>query len=207
MDYRRNEDRLCTGSSTGAKYNHIYLVDDISNESGEVVEPVTLQEMKDYIRLEGFSSDDSPGDDFDFDDDLITDLITEGRVWVEDYTGVHLITKTIQVVLLNQAGMKELPGPVTGPVVITENGETVDSDNYEIIGSAFPKLVTTFSDKIVLEYDAGYNLVNCPKGLRNAIKAYVAENYEHRGDEQPDKALTERAARKARPYRRLPLVG
>lgn len=290
MDYRRNEDRLCTGSSTGAKYNHIYLVDDISNESGEVVEPVTLQEMKDYLRLEGFSSDGThiipeepisltllegdftvtdarlvdatiltlaregiiyeksavvgnrkfthnddtgviafqnagesggegiditygyPGTSsndvaFDFDNDLIEDLITEGRVWVEKYTGVHLIAKTLQVVLLNQAGMIELPGPITGPVIIERNEVTVDSSSYEIIGSSFPKLVTTFTDKIVLEYDAGYNLVNCPKGLRNAIKAYVAYAYEHRGEEMDDKALTESAARKARPYRRLNLFG
>lgn len=113
MDYRRNEDKWSIpGAKVGARYNHIYLVENVDEESGPVVEPVTLQEVKDYIRLEGFTpDDDSPSSGFDFDDTLIEELITEGRVWVEKYTGVHLIPKQLQVFLLNQAGMIELPGP------------------------------------------------------------------------------------------------
>lgn len=290
-NYRRNEDRLVSDSPTGAAYNHIYNVDDISNESGEVTEPVTLQEMKDYLRLEGFSTDAvyvtteepisltllegafsvqdnrlidatiltlaregliytksatvgnrkfvhdadagtvtfqtagneddetlditygyagaSSGDDaFDFDNDLIEELITEGRIWVEEFTGLHLIAKTLQVVLLNQAGMIELPGPVTGTIVIDDTeGEAIDADTYEFIGSSFPKLVTTFWDRLTLEYDAGYTPTTIPKGLKTAIKAYAAYAFEHRGEEIDDKALTQSAARKARPYRRLTLFG
>jgi uncharacterized phiE125 gp8 family phage protein len=209
MNYRKNEDRLVSDTPIGAAYNHIYSVDDISNESVEVEEPLTLQEVKKYIRLEGFTDDDSPGDDdFDYDDDLIEDLITEGRVWVEKYTGLHLISKTLQVVLLNQAGGIELPGPVTGSVVVkNQDGETIDSDEYSLIGSQFKRLESTFDTKITLEYEAGYTRTNIPKGLKTAIRAYVAYAYTHRGEEIDDKALTESAARKARPYRRLSLWG
>lgn len=287
MNYRTNEDKQCSDTPTSARYNHIFNVDDISNESGEVIEPVTLQEMKDYLRLEGFSTDAvyvtneepialtlledatsvqddllidatiltlaregtiytksavvgnrkfvhnettgtvsfenaggvggetlditygysgaSSGDDaFDYDNDLLEEMITEARTWVERYTGLHLIAKTLQVVLLNQAGMIELPGPVTGTIVIeNKDGETIDSDTYTFIGSPFPKLESTFSDRLTLEYDAGYTRTTIPKGLKGAIKAYVAYAYEHRGEEIDDKALTESAARKARPYRRL----
>lgn len=185
------------------KVNLIHTIENTSEESGST-EPVTLQEVKDYLRLEGY--DESPAGEFDFDDDLIESLITEARVWVEKYTGQSLIPKTLQVVLLNQAGYIELPGPVTGAIVITDkDGNTIDSSTYNLIGSQFPKLVTTFSNDITLTYNAGY--AQCPDGLKNAIKAYIAENYEHRGDEQPDKALTERAARKARPYRRVVVWG
>lgn len=290
MNIRRNEDRLVSDAPTGAAYNHIYNVDDISNESGEPTEPVTLQEMKDYLRLEGFSTDAvyvtneepisltllenqtsvqdnrlinatiltlaregtiytksnvvgnrkfthntttgtvafqnagnagdetlditygysgaSSGDDaFDYDNDLIEELITEARLWVEKFTGLHLIPKTLQVVLLNQAGDIELPGPVTGDIVIKDlDDETIDSETYSFIGTSFPKLRTAYWDKIKLEYEAGYTVETIPKGLKGAIKAYVAFFYEHRGDEN-EKAIPESAARKARPYRRVTLWG
>ena len=150
------------------------------------------------------TTDFAQADEFDFDDTLIQDLINEGRVWAERYTGLHLVPKTLTVVLLNQAGMIELPGPVTGTISIKDKeGNVIPSTGYKFIGVKFPLLETKFDDRITLEYAAGY--AACPDGLKNAIKAYVAEHYEHRGDEQPDKALTERAARKARAYRRLTL--
>ncbi len=207
MDYRRNEDRLTSPRIIGARYNHIFLVEDTSEESAEIVEPVTVEEVKHYLRLEGLDpTDESPGEAFIFDDELIAELITEGRTWVETFTGLSLIPKTLKVWLLNQAGDIELPGPVTGTVVITkENSDLVAADTYQFMGTVFPKLITCFQDRLQLDYAAGYTRVTCPAGLKTAIKAYIAENYEHRGDEQPDRALTERAARKALPYRRLTL--
>lgn len=210
MDYRRNEDKWnIPGTRVGARYNHIYLVENIDEESAPASEPVTLQEVKDYIRLEGFTpDDDSPSSGFDFDDDLINDLISEGRRRVEKYTGVSLIPKRLQVFLLNQAGMIELPGPVTGAIVITkENSDVIADTDYKLIGTQFPKLVTQFDYRLRLDYTAGYNPTTIPEGLKTAIKAYAAYAYEHRGDEMDDKALTESAARKARPYRRITLWG
>jgi hypothetical protein len=84
-------------------------------------------------------------------------------------------------------------------------GEVVDSDTYEFTGSAFPKLATSFCGRITLEYEAGYTPTTIPKGLKGAIKAYVADHFEFRGDD--DKKANERAARKARQYRRLSIFG
>lgn len=42
-------------------YNLVHSVEDISEDSGPAAEPVTLQEAKDYLRLEGFGGDSSSG--------------------------------------------------------------------------------------------------------------------------------------------------
>lgn len=207
MDYRRNEDRLCsTDPRIGAKYNHVFTVDNISEESEPVIEPVTLQEVKDYIRLEGFTpDDDSPSDQFDFDDELILEMIAEARQWVETFIGLNLIPRTLQVTALNQAGYLELPGPVvdvTAIVITKENSDVIPVEQYKFIGKEFPKLVTTYIDRLMFTYAAGYAVGAVPKGLKTAIKAYVAYAYEHRGEETDDKALTASARRKAAPYRR-----
>lgn len=207
MNHRTNEDRLCnTGRPVGARYNHIYQIQE-NEDSAELVEPVTLEEIKTYLRLEGFTlNDDSPGEDFTYDDALIEELITEARLWVERYTGVYLVPRILTVWLLNQAGYIELPGPVTGTIVITkENSDVVPAESYTFIGTDFPKLVTPFHDRLQLDYPAGYTVETIPKGLKTAIKAYVSYAYEHRGEEIEDKALTESAARRARPYRRINL--
>lgn len=206
MDYTKNEDKRVCNYPVGAAYNHIFSVEDISDESGEVIEPVTLAEMKKYLRLDG-SEDDSPGDEFDFDDELIEDLITEARMWVEQFTGLHLIPKSLRVVLLNQAGGIEIPGPVTGTIVIkNQDGDTIDADGYDFVATSFPKLLTTYSDKITLEYEAGYTPANIPRGLKVAIRAYVSDHFEFRGDDNPE-APNERASQKCRPYRRLSAWG
>jgi len=56
---------------------------DITDSSGAITEPVTLQEAKDYMRLTGFvdvgESPTTDLSDFSFDNDLIEDLITAAR--------------------------------------------------------------------------------------------------------------------------------
>lgn len=169
--------------------------------SGEVTEPVTLQEAKDYLRLEGFSTDDSGEQDFDFDDTLISSMITEARDWVEKYTGQYIVPRSLTVVLLNQAGMIKLPGPVIGSVVFTDKDDVViDSDDYDIIGTQWPKLETTYDERITAAYEVGY--ATYPKWVGNAILAYVADHYEFRGDDKPE-APNERAAQICRPQRRI----
>lgn len=204
MDYRRNEDKWC--DQGGCNYNHIWLVEDISEESGSAGEPVTLQEVKDYIRAEGFQADDdSPADEFTFDDDLLDAMIIEARMWVEKQTGVHLVNKHLQVVLSNGDGMSELPGPVTGAITVMDSEGAVLTD-VAYFGTLFPKLRRPNLDKMILTYWAGYN-GDAPKWARNSIKAYVAWAYEHRGDETDAKGTPDRAAQICRPHNRLPKFG
>lgn len=278
MNYRTNEDKLC--STDLNNYNAILNVEDLSEDSGPVTEPVLLQEAKDYIRLEGFDGDNtglsiqdpinttlaagdtflinasligstivnltregttytvagsvgaltvtfnnttgridwqSPGasggesvgivygvevgggtaDVFTFDDDLIEDLITEAREWVEKFTGVHLVPKRLRVTFCNGNGMLELPGPVQGDITITG-----DSTTPEYIGTQFPKVKAPLANELVATYAAGYNYGTAPVWAKNAIKAYVADHYEYRGDDAPP-AANKRAAQKCRPYRRV----
>ncbi len=181
--------------------------------SGEVEEPVTLQEVKDYLRLGGFVNDTSGEQDFDFDDQLIGDMINEARLWLEQFTGQYIVPRSLTVVLLNQGGGQELPGPVSGSVVFKNYaGDTID---LTTIGSLFPKVQTCWSsgceinvrvvgsssinDNITAIYDAGYDTV--PAWVKNAIKAYIADHYEYRGDDKAP-APNERASQIARTHRK-----
>ncbi len=178
--------------------------------SGEVEEPVTLQEAKNYLRLSGFTdTDDSGEQDIDFDDSLILSLITEGRMWVEKYTGQYIVPRSLTVVLLNQAGGYKLPGPVQGSVTFTN--ATGDTITPATVGTAFPVLTcgygscpTRTGDYITAVYQVGYE--DAPAWTKNSILAYIADHYEHRGDEAAP-APNARAAQIARPYRRRSVWG
>lgn len=208
MNARNNSDKLCNSEAT---YNAIHSVEDITG-SGTITEPVSLQEAKDYLRLETFTfDDDSPADEFDFDDALVSSMITEARMWCEQYLGgeflmVGLIPRTIEVWLTNGAGPIRIPGPVTSALsditFADKNGNAVTSEVFWM-GATFPKLDGGFSDRVKLVYDAGYDVP--PEWVKNAILAYVVWAYEHRGDEDQVKGSPERAAAICRPYRRIKL--
>jgi hypothetical protein len=198
---RTNEDKL---QPCDVNFNAIHNVEDISG-SGTITEPVTLQQAKDYLRLEGYQpDDDSPADEFDFDDGLITSLIVEGRRWCEEYTGIHLVPKTLRVDFTNGAGLLQFPGPVTtavASIVIADKNSITQTGQVFWIGQLFPKLETSFCDRMQVEYEAGYGS-DVPDWAKNAIKAYVADHYEYRGDDAPP-AANVRAAQKCRPYRKI----
>jgi uncharacterized phiE125 gp8 family phage protein len=166
--------------------NLIISVDD--DISGSFTEPVTLQQVKDFALRQTDS----------YDDDYITALISEARSWIEKYTGLYIIPRSIEVVLLNQAGSIELPGPVTSDITLMDkDGEDIDADDYDIIGGSI--IETTFCDRITASYEAGYTTV--PEWVKNAIYAYIAHSYENKGDEGG--GSPERCAAICRPYRRV----
>ena len=198
MNYRRNEDKIYYNEPSGACYNSIISMDEDFG-SGTVSEPVSLAEVKSYLRLEGFT-DESGASEFDYDDTLLESMITQARMWVEKFTAVLVIPRDLTVVLINEAGLIELPGPINGAIVVTSRDSVVQE--VITIGTSFPKLETVFNDRVTLVYEAGY--VDAPEWVKNAIKAYIAWAYEHRGDEDlPGSSL--RAAVICRPYRRVTL--
>lgn len=286
MDYTRNEDKLCPAEP--CNYNHIWLVEEISEESGPVQHPVTLEEVKTYLRLEGFVQNSTGGavlqepinlvldpgettvqsalligegvvlasvaksgtlfsiiktgvpgngqvlydsttgeltfavqgngepidivygvqtaegistDEFDYDDDLINEMIAEATLWVEKYTGVYLRPVSLLVVFTNGAGMLELPGPVSGTITYTNDNNSA-VDGVKVYGTTFPKISTQLPYKTQAAYTAGYDAQTIPEGLKLAVLAYIAQSYEQRGDQVDIKYPYEAAARKARPYRR-----
>lgn len=206
---RNNSDKLCQPCGSG--FNAIHNIEDITG-SGTITEPVTLQQAKDYLRLEGFQpDDDSPADEFDFDDALVTSEIIAARLWVEKYTGVHIVPKTLQVTLTNGVGMMAIPGPVTGTITWKDkDGGSIPA--ARLIGSLFPKIESETCERQVLEYEAGYG-TDCPDWAKNAIKAYVAWAYENRGDATPNRFTEftsespDKAAAFCRPYRRVKIFG
>lgn len=163
--------------------NNILDTIDISNESGPVTEPVTLTEMKNYLRLEGFidDNDSTSVPAFDDDDSDIEDFITEARDTLEKELNVSIIEHTWRAIgVTNEAGMVQLwYGPVTALLsVVNSEGDTVDVDNTEIIGD---HLSEPNYCNMTVEYTAGYSTI--PKAIINEIKRMVAYQYEHKGDE------------------------
>lgn len=172
-------------------------------DSGAVTEPVTVQQLKNYLRAEGFV-DESGEHEFDFDDDLMADMIEEGRQWVEKYTGQFIVPRSLTVVLLNQAGNYRLPGPMlTGITSLKDYNGTEITTEYTVIGD---KLITSFCDRVTATYEVG---METPQAwVKNAILAYCAWAYIHRGDEADvQQTSPSRAASIARPHRRTPLWG
>jgi len=181
-----------------APFNAIHHVEDVSG-SGTITEPVTLQQCKDYLRMESF--DAGGNNDFTFDDTLIEQQITEGRMWVEKYTGIHVVQKDLQVIMTNQTGFSPIPGPVIGDIVMKDkDGNVLTTEEY--IGSLFRKINTNQEQRVTLEYTAGYS-TDVPDWVKNAILAYVAWAYEHRGDENGLPGSPVRAAAICRPHRRV----
>jgi uncharacterized phiE125 gp8 family phage protein len=167
-------------------FNYIYSETDVTSESGVFEEPVSLDEMKDYLRLEGYvDSAESTSDelsDFDFDDRLLTELITTSREKVESLTGTYLLPKTIEIHFTNGCGMIGLPGPFTELTELLDSeGTEITSDNYKLIGNQWKYLAWPCYCEMTATLEVGYPV--CPKDLKKEIMRYVAYLYENRGDE------------------------
>src|SRR6188768_1131 len=183
-------------------YNETYSIKDVTDESDLSAEPVTLQEMKDYLRLEGYTdTDESTSEslsDFDFDDNLLTDLIKASREQIEKISASSITLKTWQAVI-NNYKKYELPmGPVQS-IVSLINVDGVTLTTYTTIG--------VFGDRIFLKspndcemtitYTAGYSQV--PASLKIDIMRLCAYMYENRGD---DSSINRFASQLAMKYRR-----
>lgn len=85
-------------------------------------EILTAQNVKDYVRV-----------DTSADDNLITSMITQARIWCENYISRDIVTKNRTYYLDTTNGLFDLPfGPVASVSEITLNG-TITTD-YEILG-------------------------------------------------------------------------
>lgn len=169
------------------KYNAVIDIKDVSSGSDEIVEPITVQEVKDYLRLEGFTdTDESTSEslsDFDFDDTLIEEAITAVREMVELKCSLSLIPKTLSTVLTNQVGLIEIPrGPVNSVTSITsEDGDAYDADNIKTVGGDFKLLRCPNDCNMTVVYEAGYTTV--PKGIKFDLLRAAAYYYMNRGAE------------------------
>jgi uncharacterized phiE125 gp8 family phage protein len=172
-------------------YNLVHTVKDITASSGDPTEPVSVDEVKSYMRLEGFQDvDDSDSTVFDDDDTLISDLIVSARKRIEKYYGISLVPKTLRAVITNLAGDIEIPnGPVQtitsirdrfGNLITTYTitGYTDDETSYD----DFIQLECPNYEKMVIEYEAGYTDV--PEPMKIEIMRYVTWLFTYRGDQE-----------------------
>ena len=180
-------------------YNLLIDWEDQTSESG-IVEPLTVAEVKNYLRLEGFIDDqESLSTDFDDDNTLIADLITSARVRMEEFTGLSFVPKTWEIEFTNYAGWFEIPfGPVNSINSLKDsNGDTIAAADYEFSNSLRIIKEPTWSE-MVLNYDAGYTTL--PKGLKEAMYKEVAYRYINRGDINVD-GLSREAQNLASPFK------
>lgn len=85
-------------------------------------EILTAQNVKDYVRV-----------DTSADDNLITSMIAQARIWCENYISRDIVAKNRTYYLDTTNGLFDLPfGPVASISEITLNG-TITTD-YEILG-------------------------------------------------------------------------
>ncbi len=158
MDYRNNADKYCGLATDGGLYNCV-----LSTELGDGTEPVTLQEAKDWAKIEQ-----------DADDDLIEELIVAAREICEGFTSIGFLNRTVTAVIDNANGSFRLPyGPVTDDPV----GADIDGNDLELnykLG-----YVETLG-RMTVTYTAGY--IALPKRMKTAIKQQFLFMYENRGE-------------------------
>lgn len=141
-------------------YNTIY---DVQFNDGAITEPVTLNEAKDFCKI-----------DISNDDDLITSLITAARQMCEAYTGVGFVEHEMIVTLNNVNGNIYLPyGPVGEIIEVLddEGNELTVDDDYTLRGNDFKRLQYPEWDNLSVEYVGGYGVLPdiLKTGLLNAI--------------------------------------
>jgi hypothetical protein len=182
-------------------YNHAEIPKDVTDESGVFEEPVSIDETKDYLRLEGYTdTDESTADDlseFDFDDPLIADCNKAARLYFEKTLNRTIIPKTLECSpFTNLCGMNEIPGAPIGEIIslFDEDGNEITSDNYKVIGNSVKYLKYPCYANMTLTYEAGYDV--CPEDLRLDIKRLAAYMYNNRGDDPSIKAFASQLANK-----------
>lgn len=128
-------------------------------------EPVTLQEIKDYLRISNST-----------EDTLLATLGKAARKMLEKYTGRFFKEVNITVKIKNEIGAGDLPYPANGSVTYVD---TIDSTNV------ITDLITPTDHIIQLTYNTGYttgvNLI--PEDLKLAILGQAAFMYFNRGDD------------------------
>lgn len=164
-------------------------------------EPVSLADAKIHCRV-----------DFDDDDTILNDLITECRQVIEDYTHASLVTKIITLTLAASEvpssyfaqpyqvregfNVFELPyGPIQSVSLVSSIGSDLSiialqlNEDYYLFGSAFQTIkISNNYDNNTLVYTAGYGTAQgttpgpIPGPLKRAILNEIAYRYEARGE-------------------------
>ncbi len=137
------------------------------------VEPVTLQEAKDFCKITATAYDTQ-----------ITGFIAASRMVIERYLNICLVPRTFTAWINNPQGMFDLPyGPVKSITSVTDGeGDAIAVGDIKLVGVLFKKLESPAQDNITVEYESGYT-GPLAENYRMAIKEQVLYCFEHLGDE------------------------
>lgn len=161
-------------------------------------EPVSLQEVKDHLRIDTSS-----------DDDDLARKIAEARTWAEEFTRRSFMPTTWKLYLsawpraiqLFRAPLSSL----TSITYIDTAGDSTVLDSSIFLTNAvaepaiiteawqqqWPSLRNNQYNSIIIEYIAGYaNAASVPDPIKQAIKAKVASLYEFREDSISGQAVS-----------------
>jgi uncharacterized phiE125 gp8 family phage protein len=159
-------------------------------------EPLTIAECRLHLRIDpDVNSDD---EETHPDDTLILALLAAAREHCENFTGLSLAPKTLEIAMdeFPEDTIVELPaGPVVSVTSVTVDGEVVAEANYELDTYTRPDRLlpvtewaasTATTNAIKIRYVAGYgdgtDETPIPYALRAAILLVLAHLYEHRED-------------------------
>lgn len=152
---------------------HFYVSTVASQTTNTSIEPVTLEEAKEHLRV-----------DFNEDDNKITRLITQCRRAIENYCCISIVSKQVTC-LVDLFTATQLPyGPVVGDIVsfTDQDGNNIDPGAFRVDGDLFkrisPKIRTWCNARLV--YNTGYAIVD--EDLKLAILCEIAFRYENRGE-------------------------
>lgn len=130
-------------------------------------EPVTLAEMKSYLRI-----------DLADDDNLINALIMAARSVAEGHTNRAIIRQELAQVIEGAGREIEIPRPPLVSVTVTGgNVERTDiiSEPGKVVLTERP------TGPVTVEFVAGYDSANIPPRIKQAIMLTVAHWYDNRG--------------------------
>jgi uncharacterized phiE125 gp8 family phage protein len=175
------------------------IVRDIAVLSDTVSEAITLAEAKNYLRV-----------DYSEDDALIEALITSARVRLEQYAGVAMTQRNLQVVAF-MSEFIELPYVPVGVLLSVEywNGQdwlTLEEGDYYTLGTNTMKVYTVSypGGEYRFTYTCGY--CDPTPTMRTACFKMLADLYEYRESSvessRPSANLTT-AYELMKPYKRI----
>lgn len=161
--------------------NNAEIVQQITEQSRQSVEVVSLSEAKSFLNLDS---------DFTADDGLLNILIDSAVEELEKYSALAFMPVTYVV---TYTGFGKVIDPPYKPFVslgalqyIKDNNEllTVNPSHYDVINKKifFKGYKYPFYNKLQMTYTAGYASGEIPKIAKLAVLQAVNEWYENRGD-------------------------
>jgi uncharacterized phiE125 gp8 family phage protein len=162
--------------------------------SGPAIEPLSLQEAKNWLRI-----------DTNLEDTLVQALVTSARVVIEAHAGVQMITQSWRIVMDRWPQAWPMPLPLR-PLISVEAvriiddigaAESLPSTEYILdLAGMHPRLHFSIQPPppgrplagIEIDVISGFGpaAMDVPEPLRQAVRVLLARWYENRGDAADD---------------------